>query len=144
MNLNKLLKSYCNMLLYKIKILFKRRRHNKSRYSANKIYVSRAELKHTNTKLLITLYTYNKQKSSIERYLRRIMLLIRFYRFRNEDETKLMVTHRDRILKILKLYTVYKKVIVRKKNGETKKILLFTFTNRLIHLIKDNFFVLKK
>lgn len=143
MNLNKLLKSYCNMLLYRIKILFKRRRHNKSRYSANKLYVSRAEVKHTNTKLLITLYTYNKQKLSIERYLRKIMLLIRFYRFRNENETKITVTHRNRILNILKLYTVYKKVTVRKKNDKTKKI-LFTFTNRLIHLIKDKFFVLKK
>ncbi len=60
--INKLFRSYCNMLQYKVKILFKRRRHNKSRYSANKIYVSRAELKHTNTKLFIILYTYNKQK----------------------------------------------------------------------------------
>ena len=60
--LNKLLRSYCNMLQDKIKILFKRRRNNKIRYSANKIYASRAELKHTNTKLFITLYIYNKKK----------------------------------------------------------------------------------
>ena len=55
LNLNKLFKSYCNMLLHKIKNPFKRRRHNKSRYSANRLYVSRAELKHTNSKLLIVL-----------------------------------------------------------------------------------------
>ena len=65
------------MLLYKIKILFKRRRHNKSRYSANKIYVSRTEVKHTNNKLLIILYIYNKQKLSIERRLRKIITVIR-------------------------------------------------------------------
>ena len=48
------------------RILFKRRRPNKSRYSANKIYISRAELKHSNTKLVIILYTYNKKKLSVE------------------------------------------------------------------------------
>ncbi len=41
--INKLFWSYCNMLQYKKKTLFKRKRRNKSRYSANKIYVSRAE-----------------------------------------------------------------------------------------------------
>jgi hypothetical protein len=76
--LNKLLRSYCNMLQDKIKILFKRRRNNKIRYSANKIYASRAELKHTNTKLFITFYIYNKQKSSIERYILKILLLIKY------------------------------------------------------------------
>jgi hypothetical protein len=66
------------MLQDKIKILFKRRRDNKIRYSANKIYASRAELKHTNTKLFITLYVYNKQKSSSERFIRKIITLIKF------------------------------------------------------------------
>jgi len=76
--LNKLLKSYCNILQDKIKVLFKRRRDNKIRYSANKIYTSRAELSHTNTTILITLYLYNKQKSSIERYIRKFITWIRF------------------------------------------------------------------
>ena len=38
--LNKLVKSYCNILQNKIKILFKRRRANKMRYSADKVYIS--------------------------------------------------------------------------------------------------------
>jgi hypothetical protein len=66
------------MLQDKIKILFKRRRDNKIRYSANKIYASRAELKHTNTKLFITLYIYNKQKSSIEWYILKILVLVKY------------------------------------------------------------------
>ena len=53
------------MIIDKIKIVFKRRRDNKTRYSANKVYVSRAELKHTNTKLLIILSMYNKQKRTL-------------------------------------------------------------------------------
>ena len=35
--------SFFNMFRDKIKIFFKRRSHNKTRYSANKVYVSRAE-----------------------------------------------------------------------------------------------------
>jgi Mitochondrial ribosomal protein (VAR1) len=77
--LNKLFRSYCNMLPDKIKILYKRRRNNKIRYSANKIYLSRAELNHTNTKLFITLYTYNKQKSSSQWLIRKIITLILFH-----------------------------------------------------------------
>ena len=61
--LNILVKSYFNMLQIK-KTVFNRRRDNKIRYSANKVYSSRAELQHTNSELLITLYTYNKKKSN--------------------------------------------------------------------------------
>jgi len=68
--LNNLFRSYFNMFEDKIKISFKRRRANKNRYSANKIYVSRAEIKHSNTKLGILLHTYNKQKSFVERIIK--------------------------------------------------------------------------
>lgn len=142
-NLNKLFISYFNMILYKIKILYKRRRHNKSRYSANRVYVSRAELKHTNSKITILLYTYNKQKISLERYLKKIIMLIRFYKIRKENQTKLIVSHKRRISKIIKLYTVYKKLNIEKSNGRINRLLV-TFTNRLVHLIKDNLMVLKR
>ena len=100
--LNKLLRSYCNMLQDKIKILFKRRRDNKIRYSANKIYASRAELKHTNTKLYITLYVYNKQKSSIEWYIRKIITLIRFDKIIVEGKSVFIPNHKNRIFHLLK------------------------------------------
>jgi hypothetical protein len=82
--LNEMLSSYCNMYLYRTKVLFKRRRHNKSRYSANRVYVSRPELKHTNTKILIILYTYNKKKLSYIKDLIKSMLdtyLVKRYKF---------------------------------------------------------------
>lgn len=72
---NNLFKNYFNMFQDKIKILFKRRRSNKIRYSANKIYVSRAEVNHTNKKIIIFLYTYNKTKSLIEQYTTKIINL---------------------------------------------------------------------
>ena len=96
------------MLQDKIKVLYKRRRHNKSRYSANKIYVSRAELKHSNTKLLIILYTYNKQKSLIEGFMRKLITLTTikqtFGKFnpKSSDEVKYITTHRNRFIHTLK------------------------------------------
>lgn len=103
--LNKLLRSYCNMLQDKIKILFKRRRDNKIRYSANKIYASRVELKHTNTKLFITLHIYNKQKLSIEWYILKILVLVKYISYRKlfADGKRVFVpNHKNRIPALLK------------------------------------------
>jgi len=98
---NNLVTSYFNMLQDKIKRLFKRRRHNKSRYSANKIYVSRAETKHTNTKLVILFYVYNKQKASFERYVRKnINLKITKYLMTNKTVKKLI--NKNRLTLMLK------------------------------------------
>ena len=100
--LNKLLKSYCNMLQDKIKILFKRRRDNKTRYSANKVYASRAELNHTNTTIFITLYLYNKQKSSIEQHIRKIITWIRFKKRIVQGKTIFIPNHKNRLPHLLK------------------------------------------
>jgi hypothetical protein len=127
--LNKLFGTYCNMLQNKIKVLFKRRRDNKSRYSANKIYVSRAELKHTNTKLLIILYTYNKQKLSIERYIRKLVTLTRINKLLVEDEMKYIITHKNRIIHLLKnKFFVFRKW----------RMAFFIITNNLLNYLVLN------
>jgi len=90
------------MLQNKIKILFKRRRNNKNRYSANKIYASRAELNHTNNKLFITLSVYNKQKSSIERFVRKIITLIKFKKRLFNGKKVFIPNHKNRLLHLLK------------------------------------------
>ena len=97
--LNNLVKIYYNMSEYIEKILFKSRRDNKIRYSANKLYTSRAELNHTNTNIFITLYIYNKPKSSILQYIMNVVTYI-------------------------------------KSKSKAK--------NRLVHFLKDNFFIYKK
>lgn len=99
---NKLIYIYCNTLQDKIKILFKRRRDNKIRYSANKIYTSRAELNHTNSNIFVTLYVHNKEKSSIERDIRKVITLIRFTKKRVEGNTISMPKHKNRLFHMLK------------------------------------------
>lgn len=68
---NSLFLSYFNMLEYKKKIMYKRRSVNKKRYSANKTYVSRAEVKHNNTKIILIIYIFNKYKIYTERLIRK-------------------------------------------------------------------------
>jgi hypothetical protein len=141
------------MLQYKIKILFKRRRHNKSRYSANKIYVSRAELKHTNTKLFIILYTYNKQKSSIERYIRKFSTLTKVLKVLAESNIKYIVKDRNRFISLSKNKTLVSKRVYERddednlvldEHGNPILIYLVTHWNRFVPLLKNNFFVFKK
>jgi hypothetical protein len=102
------------MVKDRIKILFKRRRDNKIRYSANKVYTSRAELNHTNTDILITLDLYNKIESSFERSIRKAITYISF-------EERIII-----------------------EDGEKKKIYIPKHKNRLFYSLKNNFFLFRK
>ena len=106
---NNLFWSYFNMMEDKLILPFKRRRPNKIRYSADKIYVSRAELKHTNTKLTIMLYIYNKQKSSLERFIRKVLIVKRIKELLTEEGIQTMTTYKNRVSQIFKKRLFYYK-----------------------------------
>ena len=59
----KFMKSYFNLYSYKLekKIKSRRIRNRVRRLSTNRMLVSKPELKHTNDKVIITLYVYNRQ-----------------------------------------------------------------------------------
>lgn len=116
---NNLFKNYFNMYKDKIKILFKRRRSNKIRYSANKIYVSRAEVNHTNKKLIIFLYTYNKTKSLIEKYMTKIIHL-------KKKTYRKKIIYKNRLLCGLKKGVLYSKKF---------KIVFFKITDNILNYI---------
>lgn len=59
----KLVKSYFNLYSHKLEKKMKSRRIRRARrLSTNRILVSRPELKHTNEKVTITIYAYNRQR----------------------------------------------------------------------------------
>ena len=125
--LNSLFRNYFNMFENKIKVLFKRRRANKNRYSSNKIFISRAELKHTNTKLFIILYTYNKQKSLIERNIRKLIKWTIHEKHLIQDETIIMPKHNNRLNLIFKRFFYFKKwrnILFEKTNNLLKNIII--------------------
>jgi hypothetical protein len=109
--INNLFKSYFNMFENRIKNSYKRRRTNKKRYSANKLYVSRAELKHSNTKLTIILYIYNKQKSIIERNMRKLVKLTIYKKFYSllEKKVKSISIYKNRLEYVFNRFLFFKK-----------------------------------
>jgi hypothetical protein len=95
------------MMEDKLRLSFKRRRPNKIRYSADKIYVSRAELKHTNTKVTILLYIYNKQKLSLGSAIEKILVFKRIKEYLTEEGVVVMSTYKNRLTQILKKRFLY-------------------------------------
>src|ERR1700743_2795569 len=131
--INNLLKNYINMIIDKIKIRFKSRNPRKSRLSSNKVYVSRAEIKHTNTKVVITLYIYNKQKYYLKRKLINII--------KNIDIKK-----RKQLSVILKLNNKMFTYIFKNMSVNLKKslVLSYIFRKRFSYFNKSNFTFVKK
>jgi len=69
-NINSLIKNFLN-LQFNYKFLFKKYYKLKSS-SLNKIYASKAEIKHTNNKAIITVYVYNREKISLLKNIKRL------------------------------------------------------------------------
>lgn len=69
-NINNLIRSYFTSYFnYKfLQNKYQPRRYR--RLSMNKIYISKAEIKHTNSKALLTIYTYNRERISLLKKIR--------------------------------------------------------------------------
>jgi len=69
----KLIKSYFNLYNLKLerKIRSSRLLRRLRKLSSSKIYVSNGEFKHTNNKVVITLYLFNRQKFNLEKKIRK-------------------------------------------------------------------------
>ncbi len=63
LNINTLIKSYFNLYLFKKNQ--KKLKFIPRKFSLNKIHISKSEIKHTNSKAIITIYTFNKEKNSL-------------------------------------------------------------------------------
>ena len=71
-NINSLIKNFFN-LQFNYKFLFKKYKPYRLRSSSlNKIFASKAEIKHTNNKAILTVYVYNREKISL---LKKIKIL---------------------------------------------------------------------
>jgi hypothetical protein len=75
-NLSKLIKSYFNLYFSKNVLKSRRIATRFRRLSLNKIFISKAELKHTSSKVIITLYIYNEEKRLLGRRLKRLAALL--------------------------------------------------------------------
>ena len=65
----KLIRSYFNLYNYKLECKLRSNKllHRLRRLSSHKIYVSNGEFKHTNNKVVITIYIYNRQRINYDK-----------------------------------------------------------------------------
>lgn len=70
--INEIILNYFN-LYFKRKFIFNKFISYRKKYlSLNKIYVSKAEIKHTNNKAILTVYVYNREKISLLKKIQKI------------------------------------------------------------------------
>jgi hypothetical protein len=104
-NINKIIQSYFNLYFKDHKfvgskkfILLKRRRN-----FLRRIYVSNAEIKHTNNKAIITLYTVNREKKLLKKKYLKINKKIS-----NNLIKRYFLLYKSNINKIYEILTKYK------------------------------------
>ena len=78
-NLVKLIKSYFNFYFNNKVLKSKRLPTRFRRLSTNRIFISKAELKHTSSKVIITLYVYNEEKRILNRKIKRLEAILFTY-----------------------------------------------------------------
>src|ERR1700744_1069414 len=67
----KLLKSYFNFFINHTILKIKRVLNRYRKLSANKVFIGKGELKHTNTKVIITSYVYNAEQLYLKSLVRK-------------------------------------------------------------------------
>ena len=95
LNINYLIKSYFNLYFKSKFIKHKYMSRKKKRKSYNKIFVSKAEIKHTNSKAIITIYVYNREKLILKK---KISELIKIF-----AKLMLLLINKNKIIKSLYL-----------------------------------------
>jgi Mitochondrial ribosomal protein (VAR1) len=103
-NLTRLIKSYFNLYFNKKLFYNKRTLTRLRRLAINKIFISKAELKHTSSKVIVTLYVYNEEKRILFNRLKRIeaILFPHFNSILNENYENKILSLKDKLNNIKK------------------------------------------
>lgn len=130
------------------------------RLSSNKIYISNGEFKHTNNKVIITLYLFNRQKhnyqTTLDRYIYKIckiykrkklyktLSLIKFLKKAKQNKY-ILIKILDKITNNRQLYS-YKtltqyitKYIEKLQKNSLKHLNYYIYYKQLIHINKSKF-----
>ena len=116
---NKLIKSYFNLYNLKLerKIRSSRLLRRLRKLSSNKIYVSNGEFKHTNNKVVITLYLFNRQKFNLDKKIKKA-----FYKaWSNQDVlNKRLLLLQAKAIQSIKKWNKKKLVLIDIMESHTK------------------------
>lgn len=162
LNINKIIQGYFNLYFKDNKyteskfILLKRRRN-----FLRRIHVSNAEIKHTNNKAIITLYTINREKNTLKKKYLKInkkisknLIVKRYYllykknihkiynilnKYKDEGASSLFINDIIRKKKFLKYKLQYLNKFIKLKNLYLKKIwgvILNKYTRKYLKLLR--------
>jgi len=152
-----LIKSYFNLYNFVIEHKLRKNRlaRRLRRLSSNKIYLSNGEFKHSNNKIIITLYVYNKQKYNIlkiigKNYVKALKLKISTFNKKLKLIQLKGIDCLKKVMKIKDLFTnglniekdifiyitsFYKKLIKR----SLKKLKLYLYYKQLLYINESKF-----
>jgi len=111
LKINSLIKSYFNLYFNPKFLNNKYISRKKKSKSYNKIYVSKAEIKHTNSKAIVTIYVYNREGFILSKIIRKL---------KKNIFTKLMILslNKNKLMKFLSLPW-----IIKSKNWKDSSVL---------------------
>jgi hypothetical protein len=140
---NKLIKNYFSLTPLYMNKIFKRVPKRRSFFSVNKIYVSKGEMKHTNNSVILTYYTFNKEKI----YFIRKLISLRYRLIFRDNLSLIIKDNKNDILKnVYKVSFLLDKILKKKQNflnnSETKGVFENTLKeNKLIEVEGDEKFL---
>jgi hypothetical protein len=143
-NINSLIKSFFN-LQFNYKFLYKKYSPSRLRSSSlNKIFASKAEIKHTNNKAILTVYVYNREKISL---LKKIKSLKKSFFYK----VKLLIYKNKKIFGFGEDYNIiynksikallYKNLILLRKYKLRLSLNKYKFEEKLLYKLKN--FIIK-
>jgi hypothetical protein len=148
----KLIKGYFNLYIVKLekKVKLYRLRRWMRRFSIKRILISKAELKHTNDKITITIYLYNRQKIYFFNMLKKLTKVklffnkIKFFKEKSFNMLQKIEDNKNIFLNVLKwnnndfkeYENKYYKIYIRKS---LKKIKLYIYYKQILLLNKFKF-----
>jgi hypothetical protein len=156
-NFIKLIKSYFNLYFNKRVLKSKRIVTRFRRLAVKKIFISKAELKHTSSKVIINLYIYNEERRVLIRKIKRLEAIlfplnsnerqsqISDKPFSLKEKLNIIKTQEDNVSLINWLYEL-NYYIVQQIELEEKNLLLtkkISEKNLIIEDLKKNYFQLK-
>lgn len=130
----RLIKSYFNLYSKKLEKKTRSRRlaTRFRKLSTNRILVSKAELKHTNDKVVITVYLYNRQKRYLLERLKKINIIFSLIKLSEKDGEKMMLKKKiDNIILTRK--------ILRNVKNKVKMVMLKFLREKKIFFTKPSF-----
>jgi hypothetical protein len=122
-NINKLIISYFSMYLKKGVMIGTYISSKLKRLSLYKIYISKPEIKHTNSKVIITLYIFNKEHLSLLTKLKRTFFI-------RKEHKEFLFFNRKEVLKKNLFFLI--KITKDLKNLFSNKILLFFLERKIM------------